>query len=82
MDKIEPGKEISYTPECPTYAVLPPPGPTITLSSRDGFEDYDFNGNGIIGGVSGQFTFPIGAHTPGWACPFWEAAYPAARPIP
>jgi hypothetical protein len=54
----------------------------ITLSSRNGFEDYDFNGNGIIGGVSGQFTFPIGAHTPGWACPFWEAAYPAARPIP
>jgi opacity protein-like surface antigen len=65
-DKIEKGEEISYTPECSTYAALPP-GPIITISgelgwggSSNGFEDYHFSGNGVIGGISGQVSFPIG----------------------
>jgi len=28
--------------------------------SRNGFEDYHFGGNGVIGGISGQVSFPIG----------------------
>jgi opacity protein-like surface antigen len=46
------------------------PGPTIKLGgevgwggSRNRFEDFDFDGSGAIGGVSGQFTYPIGANT-------------------
>lgn len=46
------------------------PGSTIKLGgelawggSRNGFEDYNFNGSGIVGGVSGQVDFPIGANT-------------------
>jgi len=46
------------------------PGPTIKLSgevgwggSRNGFEDFNFNGSGFVGGVSGQFNFPIGGNT-------------------
>jgi outer membrane immunogenic protein len=65
-EKIEKGEEISYTPECSTYAALPP-GPIITISgelgwggSSNGFEDYRFSGNGVIGGISGQVNFPIG----------------------
>ncbi len=47
-----------------------PPGPSIKISgelgggwSRNGFEDFNFNGSGVIGGVSGQFNFPIGTGT-------------------
>jgi outer membrane immunogenic protein len=43
------------------------PGPSIKLSgelgwggSSNGFEDYRFSGNGVIGGISGQVNFPIG----------------------
>jgi outer membrane immunogenic protein len=46
------------------------PGPSIKISgelgggwSRNGFEDFNFHGSGIVGGVSGQFNFPIGAST-------------------
>lgn len=57
-------------PPPPKQVGMVPPGPTIKLSgevgwggSRNGLEDYNFNGSGIIGGVSGQFNFPIGANT-------------------
>jgi len=46
------------------------PGPSIKLSgelgggwSRNGFEDFNFNGSGFVGGVSGQFNFPISGNT-------------------
>jgi opacity protein-like surface antigen len=53
-------KPISYRAvgECPAFTI------SVELgggSSRNGFEDYNFNSSGIIGGVSGRFSFPMGA---------------------
>jgi len=58
------------TPRAPPQVGMVTPGPSIKLSgelgggwSRNGFEDFNFNGSGFVGGVSGQFNFPISGNT-------------------